>query len=44
MQQRLSLYAWALCSLFLLATGLLYYPKWKMAQTDATSSRDVSGY
>ncbi|MCB9274811.1 MAG: hypothetical protein H6564_12280 [Lewinellaceae bacterium] len=44
MQQRLSLYAWALCSLFLLATGLLYYPKWKMAQTEATISWDVSGY
>ncbi len=44
MRSRYSLYAWFLCSLFLLAAGLLYYPKWKIGQTEATISWDVSGY
>jgi hypothetical protein len=39
-----SLFAYLACVLLLLAGGLLYYPKWKLAHTEATISWDVSGY
>ena len=44
MPNRLSFFAWILCSAFILAVGTLYYPKWNKSQTEATISWDVSGY
>ncbi|MDX1406546.1 MAG: glycosyltransferase family 39 protein [Saprospiraceae bacterium] len=44
MQKRISLVCYLLCCAILLGTGLLYYPKWKQARTEATLSWDVSGY
>jgi hypothetical protein len=39
-----SLAAWLACAAFLLAVNVLYYPKWKIPQTEAAISWDVSGY
>jgi hypothetical protein len=39
-----SLWAWWACAIFMLAVNTLYYPKWKIPQTEATISWDVSGY
>ncbi len=39
-----SVIAYLVCITFLLAGGLLYYPKWKLDRTEATISWDVSGY
>lgn len=41
---RTSLYAWFFCCCFILLVGGGYYPKWRMAGTEATISWDVSGY
>lgn len=44
MQNRISLIAFLVCSAFMLAVGVFYYPKWNQGQTEATISWDVSGY
>ena len=44
MRNNYSFIAWLLCSLFLTTVSLFYYPKWKIGQTEATISWDVSGY
>lgn len=44
MQNRISLIAFLVCSAFILAVGVFYYPKWNQSQTEATLSWDVSGY
>lgn len=44
MKKILSLYAWLFTSAFLLAVNLFYYPKWKLPNTEAAISWDVSGY
>jgi hypothetical protein len=41
---RLSLISFWCCSLLILATAFLYYPRWKQAKTEATISWDASGY
>lgn len=35
---------WIACCVFILGTGVFYYPKWKLERSEATISWDVSGY
>ncbi len=44
MKNRYSLFAWIFAAAFLLAVNLFYYPKWKLPNTEAAISWDVSGY
>jgi hypothetical protein len=41
---RLSRLTLILACIFIITSGLLYYPKWKQANTESTISWDVSGY
>ena len=41
---RFSLLAYLFCGALLVATTVVYYPKWKQPGTEATISWDVSGY
>lgn len=44
MKNQYSLYAWVLAAFFLFVVNMVYYPKWKKGNTEATISWDVSGY
>ncbi|MBU6341430.1 MAG: hypothetical protein KGS48_08055 [Bacteroidetes bacterium] len=44
MAPKISYDAFILACLLLLATNILYYPKWKKTQSEATISWDVAGY
>jgi hypothetical protein len=41
---RISGWAFGLCAALLIATSVIYYPKWEQPHTEATISWDVSGY
>ena len=41
---RYALFAFYLCSIFILLVGLLYYPRFEQPQAEATIGYDVSGY
>lgn len=41
---RLSLYSYLLVAAIILLSSTVYYPKWEKSGTEATLSRDVSGY
>lgn len=39
-----SIFAYWICAALIVAASVIYYPKWKQANTEATISWDVSGY